>query len=343
MPRTKRRHRSCTGRFTKVFDMTNSRSTRRLSRRAIITGAAGAAGLAAAGGTAWAIDRYLIEHTNVTSASDYQGLPGTQISGTTTATATSAGDGVIDGTTYTSSDRQITITQHTSGSGNSAKAWYVADVKLNDVTALRSAFAKNSFGTNIIEYPTTIAENVGALFAINGDYYGFRDTGIIVRDGIAFRDEPARQGLAIMRDGAMVSYDETSTNAAKLISDGAWHTLSFGPTLVNGGAVIEGIDTLEIDTNFGNHSIQGTQPRTGLGMIAANHFVFVVVDGRSSGYSNGITMTDFAQLFVDLGAQVAYNLDGGGSSQMVFNGSLVNNPLGKNKERGTSDILWIGR
>ena len=54
-------------------------------------------------------------------------------------------------------------------------------------------------------------------------------------------------------------------------------------------------------------------------------------------------MTDFAQLFVDLGAQVAYNLDGGGSSQMVFNGSLVNNPLGKNKERGTSDVLWIGK
>lgn len=323
--------------------MTNSRPTPRLSRRAIITGAAGAVGLAAAGGTAWALDRYLIEHTDVTSASDYQGLPGTQASGTATATATSAGDGVIEGTTYTSSDRQIAITPHSSGSGKSARAWYVADVKLNDATALRNAFAKNSFGTNIIEYPTAIAENVGALFAINGDYYGFRDTGIIIRDGVAFRDEPARQGLAVMRDGTMVSYDETGTNAAKLISDGAWQTLSFGPTLVDGGAVIEGIDTLEIDTNFGNHSIQGTQPRTGLGMIAANHFVFVVVDGRSAGYSNGITMTDFAQLFVDLGARVAYNLDGGGSTQMVFNGSLVNNPLGKNKERGTSDILWIGK
>ena len=147
--------------------MTNSRPTPRLSRRTIITGAAGALGLAAAGGTAWALDRYLIEHTNVTSASDYQGLPGTQASGTATATATSAGDGVIEGTTYTSSDRQIIITPHSSGSGNSAKAWYVADVKLNDATALHNAFAKNSFGTNIIEYPTAIAENVGALFAIN--------------------------------------------------------------------------------------------------------------------------------------------------------------------------------
>ena len=45
--------------------MTNSRPTPRLSRRTIITGAAGALGLAAAGGTAWALDRYLIEHTNI--------------------------------------------------------------------------------------------------------------------------------------------------------------------------------------------------------------------------------------------------------------------------------------
>ncbi len=78
-------------------------------------------------------------------------------------------------------------------------------------------------------------------------------------------------------------------------------------------------------------------------MFAATHLVFVVVDGGSFGCSTAITMTVVAQLSVDLGAQVAYNLDGGGSSQMVFNGSLVNNPLGKNKERGTSDILWIGR
>ena len=90
--------------------MTKSRPAPRLSRRALITGSAGAVGVAAVGGTAWALDRYLIEHADVTSASDYQGLPGTQNSGSATTGATSAGDGVIDGTTYTSSDRQITIT-----------------------------------------------------------------------------------------------------------------------------------------------------------------------------------------------------------------------------------------
>ena len=97
-------------------------------------------------------------------------------------------------------------------------------------------------------------------------------------------------------------YDETTTNAAELLADGVWNTLSFGPGLVDGGRVIDGIDDVEIDTNFGNHSVQGSQPRSGVGMIAANHFLFVVVDGRSTGYSRGVTMSEFAELFVDLGA-----------------------------------------
>ena len=52
-------------------------------------------------------------------------------------------------------------------------------------------------------------------------------------------------------------------------------------------------------------------------------------------------MTEFAEIFVSLGAEVAYNLDGGGSTAMIFQGNLVNNPLGKGQERGTSDIVYI--
>ena len=76
-------------------------------------------------------------------------------------------------------------------------------------------------------------------------------------------------------------------------------------------------------------------------MIDANHLVFVVVDGRSPGYSAGVTMTGLAEIMQGLGATTAYNLDGGGSSTMYFNGELVNDPLGKGQERGTSDILYI--
>ncbi|MEZ5226239.1 MAG: phosphodiester glycosidase family protein [Acidimicrobiales bacterium] len=98
----------------------------------------------------------------------------------------------------------------------------------------------------------------------------------------------------------------------------AWNTWSFGPAIVDDGAVLDGIEDVEVDTNFGNHSIQGVQPRTGIGVIDDNHFVFVVVDGRSTGYSRGVTMTEFADIFVELGATTAYNLDGGGSSTRLL-------------------------
>jgi exopolysaccharide biosynthesis protein len=52
-------------------------------------------------------------------------------------------------------------------------------------------------------------------------------------------------------------------------------------------------------------------------------------------------MTEFAEIFQGLGATVAYNLDGGGSTTMWFDGALVNDPLGKGQERGTSDILYL--
>nr|WP_258168848.1 phosphodiester glycosidase family protein [Paenibacillus sp. AR247] len=70
--------------------------------------------------------------------------------------------------------------------------------------------------------------------------------------------------------------------------------------------------------------------------------MFVVVDGRQQNYSRGMTLNEFANLFEDLGATEAYNLDGGGSSTMYFMGRVVNSPGGKGQERGVSDIIYVG-
>ena len=306
-----------------------------MSRRALFGGAAALA-LASGGGTAWALDRFVIEHAEVTDASSTW-------STSTTSSTTSDSTATTTGTTYTGANATVSISSHTSGSGSDTLSWYVADITLTSAEALMTAFAKDTFGENIIEVPSTIAANNNAVFAINGDYYGFRDTGIVIRNGVAFRDKGARQGLALDRTGNLFLYDETATNADALVSDGVWQAWSFGPGIVDGGQVVSGIDSIEIDTNVGNHSIQGTQPRTGFGMIDTNHLVAMVVDGRSNGYSRGVTMTEFAQMFSDLGAQVAYNLDGGGSSTMVFDDTLVNRPRGGTQERGSSDIIYVGR
>jgi len=303
-----------------------------LSRRGFLAGGLGAL-VAAGGGSAWALNRYVIDHVEVSNASALIG------SNVTVAEADSSGSSTA--TTYSSDTAKISIEKVVTGSGNDSVVYFVADVTVSDATIVRSAFAGDEFGENIIANPSEIAADAGAVLAINGDYYGFRDTGIVIRNGVAFRDKGARQGIAFYADGSAKLYDETTTNADELLAAGVWNTLSFGPGLVENGKILAGIDSVEIDTNIGNHSVQGNQPRTGIGLVDDNHLLFVVVDGRSAGYSKGVTMTGLAQIFADRDAQIAYNLDGGGSSAMIFNGDLVNNPLGRGQERGTSDILYV--
>ena len=316
------------------------------TRRAVVS-AVLAVTLSAGGAAAWALDRFVVPHAEITNVSEYEASQaGTTTTEGTTADATSAdtsASAVVTDTSYTSGDTGVTISTVTTGSGDDTVTYYVADVVLDDATTLKSAFAEDTYGENITETTSAIAEDHNAIFAINGDYYGFRDTGIVIRNGVVYRDEGARQGLAFYKDGTVKVYDETTTTADQLIADGVWNTLSFGPSLLADGEIASGIEDVEVDTNFGNHSIQGEQPRTAVGVIDENHLVFVVVDGRSPGYSAGVTMTGLAQIMKDLGATTAYNIDGGGSSTMYFNGGLVNNPLGENKERGTSDILYIAQ
>ena len=269
----------------------HSRSTRPAKRRrrglrnGIIAGAT-AFTLALGGTTAWALNRYVIDHVEVTSASAYEAQQGN------TQTATLNTDSMtVTSDSYTNGNTSITV-KHVQNNG---VTYYVADVQLSDATALRSAFANDQFGSNITDLVSSIATDNNAVFAINGDYYGFRSTGIVIRNGTIYRDSGARQGLAIYKDGTMKVYDETSTNAQALVDAGVWQTLSFGPALLENGQIISGIDNLEIDTNFGNHSIQGKQPRTAIGIIDENHYVFVVVDGRSR-TSSGVTMSGLAEI-----------------------------------------------
>ncbi|MFV0435440.1 MAG: phosphodiester glycosidase family protein [Leucobacter sp.] len=302
---------------------------RRRKRKRILISASLAFALVAGGSAAWAADRFLIPKVEVDNASEYEAAQRAVNSQSQTESDTSI-----------SGDTSISIDTVTTGTGSDTVTYYVADVTLGDATELRSAFANDQFGENIVEKTSEIAADNGAVFAINGDYYGFRSTGIVIRNGVVYRDEPAREGLAFYTDGSVRVYDETQTTADELVADGVWNTLSFGPALLENGEVISGIDDIEVDTNFGNHSIQGEQPRTAVGVIDDNHLVFVVVDGRSEGYSRGVTMTELAEIMRDLGAETAYNLDGGGSSTMYFNGEVLNQPS-NGGERGTSDILYV--
>ena len=131
--------------------------------------------------------------------------------------------------------------------------------------------------------------------------------------------------------------DPSNVTAQELVNQGVWQAFSFGPGLVSEGKV-----SVSTDAEVGR--AMASNPRTAIGLIDNNHYLFVVSDGRTQ-ESEGLSLYQLAQFMKSLGAKTAYNLDGGGSSTMVFQGSLINKPTTSGRdirERKVSDIVYIG-
>ena len=219
---------------------------------------------------------------------------------------------------------------------------YVADVILRDAGCLRTALADNSFGRNLTDTTSNIAEQNGAILAINGDYYGFRDSGYVMRNGYLYRSEPAKdpeqEDLVLYEDGSVGILRESDYTAEEIKESGAVDIFSFGP-----GLVIDG----EVTVSSGDEvkRAQVTNPRTAFGLISPLHYLFVVSDGRTD-ESTGLSLLELADLMKELGCVTAYNLDGGGSSTIWFNGKVLNQPTTFGDtiaEREVSDIVYIGK
>jgi hypothetical protein len=81
-------------------------------------------------------------------------------------------------------------------------------------------------------------------------------------------------------------------------------------------------------------------PRTGIGFDKEQHTLIVaVVDGYQLGYSRGVLQREFADLFIEFGAYNAMEFDGGGSSTMVLNDEIMNQPSDETGERYVANAL----
>ncbi len=217
---------------------------------------------------------------------------------------------------------------------------YMAEIIVSDSSYLKTGLAENSFGTNVKEKTSEIAEAENAILAINGDFYGFRDYGYVMRNNYLYRDvvtEGGNEALVIYEDGSMEIINEADVSAIELEENGAVQIFSFGPGLISDGEII-------VDENSQVEGEDPSNPRTAIAMIDENHYIFMVADGRTS-ESDGLSIEEMALVLSEYNCEVAYNLDGGGSATMVFMGELVNKPTtnGRDiKERSVSDIVYIG-
>lgn len=214
---------------------------------------------------------------------------------------------------------------------------YVADVQLSSPDYLKTAFAESSYGRNITQKTSSIASSVNAILAINGDYYGAQRSGYVIRNGVLYRDTSGGgEDLVIYSDGSFGIIHEDEITAEELLQNGAWNVLSFGPALVQDGEI-----TVSESEEVGK--AMASNPRTAIGILSEGHYVFVVADGRT-GESDGLSLYELAAFLQSIGCETAYNLDGGGSSSMVFMGTIINNPVNgrRSGERSVSDIVYIG-
>ncbi len=246
-----------------------------------------------------------------------------------------SGEAVVTDSTYSDGSVSITITEYRAYD----TSIYVADVVLANPESLKTAFANDAYGKNVTQKTSAIAAANSAILAINGDFYGAQNRGYVIRNGVLYRDTSSgssQEDLVIYADGSFEIAAEGSASASELLGGGAVQVLSFGPGLVENGTVTVTAGE-EVD------KAKQSNPRTAIGVIDDLHYVLLVSDGRT-GASEGLSLYQLASFLQELGVSTAYNLDGGGSSTMYFNGSVVNNPTTDGRkitERSVSDIVYI--
>ena len=219
--------------------------------------------------------------------------------------------------------------------------YFVCDIRLSDPTQLRTAFAGDDFKSGIYEATSDIAARYSPVLAINGDFCRYHRKGVIIRNGELLRKQNITNHhlMVVSKTGELSALTDRSGKqglvADGLVREGAWQTFEFGPVLVANGQPATLPNRFTINTHEGYY-----EPRTAIGQISPLHYLVIVVDGRREGYSTGASLPQLQQLFLDEGVQFAFNLDGGGSTSLVFLGQVVNMPSG-GKERSISDIVMF--
>lgn len=210
----------------------------------------------------------------------------------------------------------------------------VAFVQIADASQLRTELCK-PYPAQATAPAANLARRVRAVFAINGDYFSYINTGCIVRNGdwLRKRFDPLYDLLIIDDQGDFHIISPMTEQALNAYQGTIAQTMCFGPALVIDGEVNY---DYRVKTSVPTHQVQ----RMAIGQLDKLSYVIVAAEGPENKNAVGLTMKELADLMVELGAVNAYNLDGGSSSTMVLQGAKIN-ALSSGKVRPIADILYF--
>lgn len=236
--------------------------------------------------------------------------------------------------------------------------WRIAWVDIKDPSQLRITLAgdfnkKGVYTSTKTAKVKAMAEKSNAIVALNGDYFADdqvkrcfelrmfqpvnskvpktnKTKDILIIDEFGdFHTFIKSQGITVGKKAKLNdSLQENIT--AEGVEGKILHAFTFGPALVQKG------NQLIMDTDYG-YNPNGREPRAAIGQMGPLSYVMVVAEGR--GESVGVTHQELADFMFMLGCQEAYNLDGGGTAAMYYNGEYFNDLAGS--ERAVSDIIYF--
>jgi len=218
-------------------------------------------------------------------------------------------------------------------------------------------------GKEVVVDGVDCERNLNSVIVYNGWYgmtTGTNDFGveIIVQDGVVTHIIRGAGNAYIPPKGFIISAHGTAAEQFNTLEVGdavtfdedyinvehgddfneAIHVIGAGPTLVKEGEVYVTADAEQFPPDIR----VGRAPRSAVGVTQYGDYIFAVVDGRQA-HSKGCTLTEWARILkYSFGAVEAINLDGGGSTELVFKGSVINSPS-DGKERPVGDALTILR
>ncbi len=228
----------------------------------------------------------------------------------------------------------------TTGSDNGRLYW-IADIEIQDPSQLRTAAAEG-FDSKGSESGSVLARRMNAVLAVNGDYYCYNtnsSANVTIRQGITFKNKllrsPCQDVLLIDEDGDFHGVEDPRSGDIGTEIDGKKiiNAFYFGPLLVNNGKIRKDKPPLHMNPN---------DPAQRVAIAQTGHLKYrVIVTGPNERGSKAFRFEDWREFVAGMDdILVAYNLDGGDSSVLVFNGQKINDPENRN-ERPLADIIYF--
>ena len=239
---------------------------------------------------------------------------------------------VVTENSYTSPEVSITIDTVVVGEGYDKITYYVADIYVASLDNFVTRTAHGQMSYFDTQPPLEMAAEANAILAISGDFLTYQKSGLLIRNGEVYVSDRNYSICALYPDGTMETHDRGSYQIEDILAKNPLQVWSFGPVLLDENGDVR--DRYDI-----SDAVSYPNPRSAIGYYEPGHYCFVIVDGRQKGHSKGMRIPELAQVFKDLGCPVAYNLDGGGTAIMVFDGKVHSRQ--SNGGRDLGDMLVI--